>query len=98
MRRVLTSAMCIMLFGCGEEVVPAVDDVATAVSPGETRSVELRFMRLDVDGFKNELTLEELRAMPRRVLADVWLADLDVTALMVNSLEKLKTLTPEEVA
>src|SRR5690606_23097111 len=44
------------------------------------------------------LTLEDLRAMPRSILADVWLADLDITPLMVNSLQQLSTLSPDEVA
>lgn len=89
----------LVLAGCSEDTVPTGDDMPPAeIAVGETRTTELRYMRLDVEGFQNELTLEELRAMPRRILSDVWLADLDITQLMVNSLEKLRTLSPEEVA
>jgi hypothetical protein len=89
-----------MLGGCAEDTVASIgaEEVPPAMAVGETRNVELRYMRLDVEGFKNELTLEELRAMPRRILQDVWLADLDITQLMVNSLVRLRELSDDEVA
>lgn len=88
------------LGGCAEDTLPSTgaDSPPAEMAVGETRTVELRYMRLDVEGFQNELTLEELRAMPRRILQDVWLADLDITQLMVNSLVKLRDLSDEEVA
>ncbi len=90
-----TLAIC----GCAEDTafVPS-EEPAADVQVGETRAVELRYMRLDVEGFQNELSLEELRAMPRRILEDVWLVDLDSTPLMVNSLVALRDLSPEDVA
>lgn len=69
----------------------------TEVSPGETREVDLRYLRFDVQGFAKTNSLEQLRAMPRRVLQDVWLLDLDARPLMVNSLEALRDLPDEEV-
>lgn len=89
----------VALGGCAEDTTMVPGDEETAdVQVGETRTVELRYMRLDVEGFKNELSLQDLRAMPRRILEDVWLVDLDSTPLMVNSLEALRDLSPEEVA
>jgi len=89
---------CLSLVACSEDTAPVgTKDEATPVTVGETRSVELRYLALDVVGFDNRLSLEDLRAMPRSILADVWLADLDVTPLMVNSLEQLRTLGPDEV-
>lgn len=84
---------------CSEDTVPTPDDTPpAAIAVGESRALELRYLALDVEGFDNRLTLEDLRAMPRSILADVWLADLDITPLMVNSLEQLRQLKPEEVA
>jgi hypothetical protein len=97
--RLVAVLLGVTLPACAEDsVVADFDAEASAVMPGETRSVELRFVRLDVEGFTNELTLEDLRAMPRRILEDVWLADLDATPLMVNSLESLRGLSEAEVA
>src|SRR6187455_547268 len=64
---------------------------------GETREVELRYLRLDVEDFTKTNSLDQLRAMPRRVLEDIWVLDLDCTQLMINSLERLRTLPAEEV-
>ncbi|MCA9654006.1 MAG: acetyltransferase [Myxococcales bacterium] len=97
--RVLLAPLCALALGsCGDEPVSPPDDEPTPVAVGEDRDLELRYMRLDVEGFDNRLSLEDLRAMPRSILADVWLADLDVTQLLVNSLEQLRTLSDEEVA
>ncbi|MCA9708489.1 MAG: acetyltransferase [Myxococcales bacterium] len=85
------------LGACGEDSKPEGKDVEAPLAVGQTRELELRYLALDVEGFDNRLSLEDLRAMPRSILADVWLADLDVTPLMVNSLEQLRTLPPDEV-
>lgn len=95
----LIPTLALGLVSCGGDAVMLPDDTPPApVAVGETRDLELRYMRLDVEGFDNRLSLEDLRAMPRSILADVWLADLDVTPLMVNSLEQLGNLSDEEVA
>ena len=96
---VVLTAVVGMTVGCSDQAVPLPDDTpAAAIGVGETRELDLRYLALDVEGFDNRLTLEDLRAMPRSILADVWLADLDITPLMVNALEQLRTLTPEQVA
>lgn len=102
MRRILASALCLTLgaptLSCSDDTATPLDDTPPApLTPGQSREVELRYMALEVVGFDNELTLDELRAMPRTILASVWLADLDITQLMINSLEQLSTLSPEEV-
>ncbi|MEX1364505.1 MAG: acetyltransferase, partial [Nannocystaceae bacterium] len=90
--------LLLALSHCGDEPVGVPDEAAAVpVAVGENRDVELRYLRLDVVGFENRMSLEDLRAMPRGVLADVWLVDLDVTPLMVNSLEQLSSLPPDEV-
>jgi hypothetical protein len=64
---------------------------------GEIRAVDLRYLRFDVAGFGKISTLEQLRAMPRRVLQDVWLLDLDARPLILNSLEALTNVSGEDV-
>lgn len=91
-------AVALLPAACAEDAVPLPDDAPAAIAVGESRELDLRYLALDVEGFDNRLTLEDLRAMPRSILADVWLADLDITPLMVNSLQQLSTLSPDEVA
>jgi hypothetical protein len=102
MRRIISATLCLGLaalpLSCSDDPVQTPDDTPpAALTPGEGREVALRWLALDVQGFDNELSLEELRGMPRSILADVWLADLDITQLMVNSLDQLSALSPEEV-
>lgn len=88
-----------LLVGCGESE-PLIPETSESVelAVGETRSVQLRHARFDVEGFVEEHTLEDLRRMPRRVLEDIWLLDLDVTPLTTNALEQLRGLEPAEAA
>jgi hypothetical protein len=103
MRRITSATLCLSLgilpLSCSDDAVPLPDDAVPApLAPGEGRALDLRYLALDVKGFDNELSLAELRGMPRLILADVWLADLDITQLMVNSLDQLASLSSEEVA
>ncbi|MCX4245350.1 acetyltransferase [Paraliomyxa miuraensis] len=86
------------LVACSDDTVPLPDDTPPAdIAVGESRELRLRYLALDVEGFDNQLSLEDLQAMPRSILADVWLADLDITPLMVNSLQQLRMLSAEDV-
>ena len=76
-------------------MTPEAEPDMLAVS--ESRDAELRFLRFDVQGFEKANTLADLKAMPRRVLEDIWLLDLDITPLLTNSLEQLRTLPDAEV-
>lgn len=69
-----------------------------ALSAGETRQVELVFRRFDVEGVEQQLTLEDLRAMPRGILEDVWLLDLDLEPLSRNALATLADMPSDEAA
>ncbi len=102
MRSYVTTGLMVLLgvsSGCAEPeaLVPEASE-ETEVALGETRSLELRYTRFDVEGFVKENTLEDLRRMPRRVLEDIWLLDLDITPLTANALEQLREMPPEEVA
>lgn len=95
----LCLSLGVLPLSCSDDAVPLPDDTPpAALTPGEAREIELRYLALEVEGFDNELTLEELRSMPRSILSDVWLTDLDITQLMVNSLDQLSGLSTEEQA
>ncbi len=85
--------------GCAEpEALVTETSSSVELAVGETRTVQLRHTRFDVKGFVKENTLEDLRRMPRRVLEDIWLLDLDITPLTVNALEQLRELSSEQAA
>lgn len=97
-RRIALGGLVLLALGMG----CSADEVGMPSEPGqiavgETREVDLRYLRFDVKGFTETNTLEELRAMPRRVLQDVWLLDLDARPLLVNALQALRDQPDEEV-
>ncbi len=96
-RRALLVPALAALAACSPDSIqtPGEPDVLAA---GESREVDLRYLRFDVEGFAKTNSLAQLRAMPRRVLQDVWLLDLDVRPLLVNSLQALLDLPADEVA
>jgi len=75
-----------------------VDPVAGMLALGESRTFDLRYLRFDVSGFEKIETLEQLRLLPRRVLQDIWLLDLDARPLILNALEALRKLSDADVA
>jgi hypothetical protein len=75
----------------------ALDPVARTLAVGESLRLDLRYLRFDVSGLQQIETLQQLRQMPRRVLQDIWLLDLDARPLIVNALEALRDLSGEDV-
>ncbi|HEU4406910.1 MAG TPA: acetyltransferase [Polyangiaceae bacterium] len=81
-------------------IEPVTVDEAPApgeLAVGEARAVELQFLRFDAKNFAKTLTLDDLKAIPRPTLEETWLLDLDLTALITNSLLRLTYLPPAEV-
>jgi len=68
-------------------VLQAPDDTRE-LGMGESRVVELRFLRLDVDNFARSLTLSDLRQLPEKTLDETWLFDLDARSLVENALAR----------
>lgn len=68
------------------------------LAPGESRDLELRFLRFDVSQFEQTLTLEQLRSLPPQVLSDTWLFDLDLKPMVTAALEQIASLSPEDAA
>lgn len=76
------------------------DDGATSppgpvLATGETREVELRSLTFDVQGFERTLRLADLREVPRPILDDVWLMDLNLTGFVNNALAQIAATPPE---
>ena len=78
---------------------PTPDEVdTTALAVDEARVIELRYNRFDVEGFEQRLSLEALAALPRPVVDQIWLLDLDLFPLTEAALDKLAALSPEQAA
>jgi hypothetical protein len=84
--------------GSHEKLRVEAEQAQPELAINETRRIELRYLRFDVEGFEETLTLEDLRALPQSTLDNVWLLDLELTPLVHNALTQLKTLPPDEVA
>jgi hypothetical protein len=93
----LTAAFLLVASGCVEPVTLAEPPDTSPLSVGESREVELRYMRLDVRDFKKSLTLDELGAMPRATLQRTWLFDLEAMPLVENVLRQIATMPPEQM-
>jgi hypothetical protein len=63
----------------------------------ETRELELRYLEFDVQGFSRTLKLADLRAVPRPILDDIWLMDLDLTGFVDNALSQIAAMPPESL-
>ncbi len=82
----------LLLAGCIEPVTLEEQPKTTPMQPGETRRVELRFRRLDVLGFQQVLNLDDLRAIPKATLDEVWLLDLPMRAFTESALSQLRDM------
>ncbi len=93
-----TLLLPILLGGCIEPLTVEDEPPQPELAVDETRRIELRYLRFDVSGFEQRLTLEDLQALPQTTLDGVWLLDLELTPLVENALAQLKALPAEDVA
>lgn len=93
MRNVWKVGLCSVLFGCSDPLVLQPPGDTREIKVGETRVVELRFLRLDVENFTRSLTLPDLRQLPRKTLEETWLFDLDARPFVENALARF-TFSP----
>lgn len=85
------------LSGCVvDEVVAADEPTPTPLSSNETRTVELRFLRFEVQNFEQTMTIDEVRALPEETLRGLWLFNFDFTDVLITVLDELKSLPPSE--
>jgi hypothetical protein len=90
-------AVCALaLVGCVDDIAVPVEGPPTEQFVSETRSVELRYLRLDVKNFEQTLTLADLRKLPRKTLDELWLLDYDMTQSVEIVLQQLSELSPSE--
>ena len=75
--------------GCVEEVELATPPDTGDLAVGQSRTVTLHFLRFDVTGFEQSLTLDDLRALPKKTLEETWLLDLDLGPFVQGALTKL---------
>ena len=90
-------ATCAVLCGACA-AVPTDDETEGSAEPlavQETREVELRYLEMNVTAFQRKLTLSDLRNVPRPILDDLWLMDLDLTGFVDNALAQIATTAPE---
>lgn len=90
-------ALLTLLAGCFEPITLAPEVASPALTPGATREVELRALRLDVEGFEQTLTLDDLKSLPRATLEELWLLDLQMQPLVANTLLFVRDATPEQL-
>ena len=95
--RMRAAAIALLLAGC----VPAItlDEPASdeELATDETRSVELRFLRLDAKNFEQVLTKADIKKkFPERILRETWLLDMDLGPMITNALDALVATPAEE--
>jgi len=83
---------------CIEPLTVELDQAQPELGVSETRTIELRYLRFDVEGFEQRLSLDDLQDLPQSTLDGVWLLDLELTPLVQNALTQLEQLPPDEVA
>jgi hypothetical protein len=89
-------ASSVLMLGCAEPLVIADEEPAFDVQVGESRNIELRFLRLDVEDFEHTLTIEDLREIPQSTLDSVWLLDMDLEPIVNNTLTQLADMSEQE--
>ncbi len=83
--------------GCVEEVELEPPPLSDEMKVDETRTVELRFLTIDVKNFSQTLDLETIQKFPRNILDNTWLLDLNAEPLVFNALSVLKDTPTDEV-
>lgn len=76
----------------------------TPLEVGESRDIELRFLKFDVSNFSKTLRKEDLQALPRETRERMWLLDLDLSGgasspkLLENAVSAVKKIDPKKLS
>ncbi len=98
LRGLALAALCAGLVGCAAAPGAGSDTpVATPLAVSESREIELRYLALNVKSFEQTLTLADLRAIPKPILDDVWLLDMDLSGFVQNALDQIANTLPEAI-
>jgi len=89
--RLHAASLALLLAVGASACVPALEEpddrAPEELALEETRSVELRYLRLDAKNFVQVLTKADIKAkFPERVLRETWLLDMDLQPLIRNAL------------
>lgn len=96
--RFLAPLGLVLLAACPPALKPGDPEDDSVLAVEETRTVELRYLRLDAKGFKQTLTKEGIKDnFPEQILRETWLLDMPIEPLITNALNILVE-TPEEEA
>ena len=91
------SISLVFFVGCIEPVTVEQEREAAVIEVGQTREIELRTLRLDVEDYRQTLTLEDLQRLPRATLEELWLLDLEMQPLVTNTLLFRREANPAEL-
>lgn len=86
--------------GCSSDPSPPPGDDLTPLALGESRTVELRFLRFDVSNYETAMTKADLLALPQETRERMWLLDIDLTSapsaprLLENAIVAIQALDP----
>jgi hypothetical protein len=99
-KRALALFGLLALAACVEPLPEPAAENTAAMAVGETRTIDLRFLRFDVTGFAKTLTRADIQAFPDDVKERLWLMDLDLSNgpntphMLDNALAQVKSLDP----
>ena len=96
MRLIACPLLC-LLACAAEDVVVEGEVQPRAMAVNETRTLELRYLELNVEAFERRLTLNDLRAVPMPILDELWLLDLPLEGFVENALAQIATAPPEQL-
>ncbi len=97
--RSLTVALALAtpaLPGCVEDLTVPEPTPPGEQPLGQPRTVELRYLRLDVKNYEQTVDLATLRKLPRKTLDELWLLDFDMTESVELVVDELANLPPAE--
>ncbi|MEL7369900.1 MAG: hypothetical protein AAFN74_13360, partial [Myxococcota bacterium] len=96
--------MAVVVEGCVDALPPPPAQDTSVLAVGQTRQIELRYLRFDVTNFEQTLTRVDILALPRDTRDRLWLLDLDLRSgpttprLLDNALEAIKMLDPQSLS
>jgi hypothetical protein len=96
--------MAVAALACSGAPPPSAPVLEAPLAVGESRSIELRFLRFDVQNYQQTLTKKDILALPEEVRQRLWLLDLDLTSgptaprLLDNALAAIKAIDPTSLS
>lgn len=99
----ISAVVATLVDGCVDDLAEPLAQSTAPLEVGESREVELRYLRFDVQGFAKRYSKAELAKLPKDITRRLWLFDLDLRGgpsaprLLDNSLSAIAALDPAEL-